>query len=290
MSTLMNCQIDETLDLDEAARVICQQRGLEFQGLLGRGAFKSAYLAVGNNTPIALKLALVEGASVRLLREATALRDCRHQCIAQIFDTFECTHGSYVLWGVLEEYLGGGTLEQRISSSGLLAPEVVRELGISLAHVLEHLHERRLVHRDIKPANILFRDSSHAPVLTDFGVVRMLDQPSLTRDFLGMGPGTPAYAAPEQLNNEKAQIDWRTDQFGLAVVLSECLIGRHPFALPGQGRLEAISAVASKRPLPPHSAEELIAHGFPGLVPALNPWPVARHRRPVDLIAALADV
>lgn len=281
--------MDETLDLDEAARVLCQRRDLEFQNLLGRGAFKSAYLAVDNNgSPIALKLALVDGSSVRLLREAAALRDCRHQCVAKIYETFECSHGSYVLWGVLEEYLGGGTLEQRVSAHGMLSAEVVREIGISLAHVLEHLHERRLVHRDIKPANILFRDSGNIPVLTDFGVVRMLDQPSLTQDFLAMGPGTPAYAAPEQLNNEKAQIDWRTDQFGLAVVLGECLLGRHPFALPGQGRMEAISAVASKRSLPRQSVEELISLGFPGLVPALHPWPISRHRRPVDFIAALA--
>lgn len=164
--------MDETLDLDEVARVLCLRRGLEFQNLLGRGAFKSAYLAVDSGSPIALKLALVDGSSVRLLREAAALRGCRHQCVAKIYETFECSHGSYVLWGVLEEYLGGGTLEQRISAHGMLTPGVVREIGISLAHVLEHLHERRLVHRDIKPANILFRDSGNSPVLTDFGVVR----------------------------------------------------------------------------------------------------------------------
>ena len=165
---------------------------------------------------------------------------------------------------------------------------MVRDIGVSLAGVLEHLHERRLVHRDIKPANILFRDAGNLPVLTDFGVVRMLDQPSLTRDFLGMGPGTPAYAAPEQLNNEKAQIDWRTDQFGLAVVLAEGLLGRHPFAVPGQGRREAITAVATKSTLPATSAEQLVDLGFAGLIPALHPWPVARHRRPADFIAALA--
>ena len=275
-------------DLTEAARELCHQRGLEFQAPLGRGAFKSAYLALSDGAPVALKLARVEGSADRLIREAAALQGCNHHSIARLVGAFTFPHQGEVLWAVVEEFIGGGTLEQRTPVDGILDPVMVRDIGVSLAGVLEHLHERRLVHRDIKPANILFRDAGNLPVLTDFGVVRMLDQPSLTRDFLGMGPGTPAYAAPEQLNNEKAQIDWRTDQFGLAVVLAEGLLGRHPFAVPGQGRREAITAVATKSTLPARSGEQLVGLGFAGLIPALHPWPVARHRRPADFIAALA--
>lgn len=271
-----------------AARELCLQRSLEFQGPLGRGAFKSAYLALSKDTPIALKIAQIDGPPDRLIREVAALQGCNHNGIARLLDAFTFSYGGHNLWVVLEEFLGGGTLEQRTTSGSVFSPKAVRELAIPLAHVLEHLQERRLVHRDIKPANILFRDVGNSPVLTDFGVVRMLDQPSLTRDFLGMGPGTPAYAAPEQLNNEKAQIDWRTDQFGLAVVLAECLLGRHPFSQPGQGIRDAITAVATKQPLPQRTVDELVAHGFPGLIPALHPWPISRHRRPADFIAALA--
>ncbi|MGO4780240.1 serine/threonine protein kinase, partial [Lysobacter sp. 2RAB21] len=111
----------------------------------------------------------------------------------------------------------GGTLEAKLLTRSI-SPDEVRYIGLCLADVLDHLNDRRLVHRDIKPANILFASDGQTPILTDFGVVRVLDQPSLTRDFVGFGPGTPAYAAPEQLNNEKQLIDWRTDQFGLAVV------------------------------------------------------------------------
>ena len=280
--------MSEGPDLTEAAREVCRQRGLDFQAPLGSGAYKSAYLALSGGAPVALKLARVEGSADRLLREAAALQGCNHNSIARLFGAFTFQLEGEVLWVVMEEFLGGGTLEQRTPADGILDPAMVRDIGVSLARVLEHLHERRLVHRDIKPANILFRDSGNLPVLTDFGVVRMLDQPSLTRDFLGMGPGTPAYAAPEQLNNEKAQIDWRTDQFGLAVVLAEGLLGRHPFAAPGQGRREAIVAVATRLTLPTASAEQLVDLGFAGLIPALQSWPVARHRKPADFIAALA--
>jgi serine/threonine protein kinase len=272
-------------DLTAAAVELCKQRGLEFEGALGKGAFKSAYLAKAGAETFALKLAVVGGAPDRLIRETAALRGCAHRSIAKLLEAFPYQHGGLMLWVVLEEFLSGGTLEQRLKS-GVLLPGEVRKIGLSLAEVLVHLHERRLVHRDIKPANVLFR-ADGVPVLTDFGIVRMLDQPTLTHAFLAMGPGTPAYAAPEQLTNEKALIDWRTDQFDLAIVLAECLIGHHPHLRPDKSLHEAIVAVSAKQEVPQASAAQLNALGFGCLVKALSPWPVARYRRPQEFIAAL---
>ncbi len=116
----------------------------------------------------------------------------------------------------------------------------------------------------------------------------MLDQPTLTHAFLAMGPGTPAYAAPEQLTNEKALIDWRTDQFDLAIVLAECLTGQHPYVQPGMSLHEAIVAVSAKQEIPQASADQLNALGFACLVKALKPWPIARYRRPQEFIASLS--
>jgi eukaryotic-like serine/threonine-protein kinase len=201
-------------------------------------------------------------------------------------EAFPATHDGLSLWVVREEYLSGGTLEKRLDGN-VLSPDQVRLIGVHLAEVLGHLHQRRLVHRDIKPANILFRDDPNVPVLTDFGVVRMLDQPTLTKAFLGMGPGTPAYAAPEQLNNEKAQIGWRTDQFGLALVLAECLTGHHPFLVPGGTVHDAIISVAARNAPPQATLDELKELGFGCLSRSLQPWPVSRYRKPEEFVAAL---
>jgi serine/threonine protein kinase len=148
------------------------------------------------------------------------------------------------------------------------------------------LNDKKLVHRDIKPANIMFR-ADGTPVLTDFGIVRMLDQPTLTQAFLNMGPGTPAYASPEQLNNDKALIDWRTDQFDLAIVLAECLLGHHPFLEQGKTIHDAIMAVAARQEMPAANTKRLQALGFSCLIKALMPWPIARYRRPCELIESL---
>lgn len=273
-------------DLQRAAEELCKAPGHKFVRELGRGASKRAFLVETPAGPAALKVAIAGLAPERLVREATALSTCAHPSIARLIKAFPYDFGGIVLWVVIEEFLAGGTLEERLAKA-LLRPDETRAIGLCLADVIKHLQEKRLVHRDIKPANILFRDDPAVPVLTDFGIVRMLDQPTLTRAFMGMGPGTPAYASPEQLNNEKAQIGWRTDQFGLAVVLAECLTGHHPF-LPRGGTInDAIAAVAAKVPPQAWCIDELKAFGFECLEPALQPWPVSRYRRPDDFIAAL---
>lgn len=284
----MSAALPMEAELDAAAQEVCRQRTLNLERVLGSGAFKRAYLARGQTGAIALKVAPVIGGVDRLLREVDALRGCAHPNIATLVDAFGLTHGGKDYWIVLETFVPGGTLESKLAA-GPIDAQQVKAIGVALASALEHLHDRRLVHRDIKPANILFDSDGVTPVLTDFGVVRMLDMPSLTRDFLGFGPGTPAYAAPEQLNNEKALIDWRTDQFDLALVLSECLLGRHPFIATGQNIHTAIVEVASKRNLPDENRQALEARGFGCLVRALAPWPVSRYRRPADFVSALGE-
>lgn len=276
-------------NLDAAAQRVCAAMGCEFVGALGQGAFKSAFLVTANGQRFALKIAPIQGSIERLVREFQALSGCSHDNIAKIHAAFPFEDSTLKIWVVLEECLGGGTLEAIRPAGNSLAPGFVKYIGLSLADVLKHLNEKRLVHRDIKPANILFRDQSHEPVLTDFGVVRILDQPSLTRDYVGMGPGTPAYAAPEQLNNEKALIDWRTDQFGLAIVLAEAVLGRHPFLSANQNIGEAVAGVAARSHLTKETCDALTALGFSALTRALEPWPINRFRKPSDFIDALKE-
>lgn len=273
-------------ELGEAAAQFCQQHELELVRELGSGAFKRAYLVRGSRGEMALKLAPIVGSVDRLVRETTALRGCAHPSIATLIDAYPGEVNGKPLWIALEEFIPGGTLEARLAQ-GRLTSDATLAIARALAEVLEHLYERRLVHRDIKPANILFHVDGVTPVLTDFGIVRVLDLPTLTREFMGFGPGTPAYAAPEQLNNEKSLIDWRTDQFELAIVLSECVLSRHPFMLPDQTIHSAILEVASKREMPEISREQLKANGLEMLIPALSPWPISRYRQPRDFINAL---
>jgi serine/threonine protein kinase len=275
-------------DLADVAALLCGQRDYSLIAELGAGAHKRAYLIAHREQHFALKIApITPSLKPRFEREAAALCGCAHPAIAVLHESSAFLHDGQEFWISIEEYLAGGTLAERLKA-GTLEVAFIRRMALALAGALQHLSDRHLVHRDIKPANILFRPNDEA-VLTDFGIVRMLEAPTLTQDFLPQGPGTPLYAAAEQLLNEKALIDWRTDQFGLALVIAQTAIGIHPFA-PENDLPLAVARVARRQSMPTDCQDKLRAAGFGALIKALSPWPAQRYRLPSEFIEALSAV
>ena len=112
------------------------------------------------------------------------------------------------------------------------------------------------IHRDVKPSNILFDLKGNA-FLADFGIVKALiadaDQvegrgfnalfvsdPLSINNEASRLMGTPGYMAPELL--EKTGISPKSDQFGLAVIVYESIVGRRPYDENLSGGLPADSA------------------------------------------------
>ena len=100
-----------------------------------------------------------------------------------------------------------------------------RLIGRSLSETLAYLHSQGLVHRDVKPSNVLVAHDQRI-VLTDFGVVKDLADSEQTQ--VGLMVGTPAFAAPEQV--EGTEVDHRADLFGLGGTLYYVLTCKVPFA------------------------------------------------------------
>jgi serine/threonine protein kinase len=207
-----------------------------------------------------------------------ALRKCHSPYIAKLFDSnkFRASDGIEYLYSI-EEYLDGGTLSDRLAATAALPLESIRQYGACLVKALDHLRSLNLVHRDIKPDNIMFRAGVDTPILVDFGLVRDLSAISLTETWLPQGPGTPYYAAPEQLHNDKALIGWRTDQFSLGVVLGIALTGNHPFATVGMTKPQTVVAVAARHPCSPEFRQLTFEAGLSGMVRMVAPWPVLRY-------------
>ncbi len=273
--------------LEKVAISICNQLDVILGRTLGAGAHKHVFLINQAGTNLALKIAPVSATlKSRFERESQALLDCHHPAIASLKYVKSYVFDGEEYWVTIEEFLAGGTLRDRMVHGPMPVPQL-RHIGTVLADALVHLHERGLVHRDIKPENILFRDENE-PVLTDFGIVRVLGELSLTQDFMAQGPGTPLYSAPEQLLNDKASIDWRTDQFDLALVLVECVLGHHAFFQNGLSRRDAILAVANRASLPRETEVKLECMRLGCLIKALAPWPVQRYRWPEEFIKALS--
>ncbi|NPV76721.1 MAG: serine/threonine protein kinase, partial [Anaerolineae bacterium] len=103
----------------------------------------------------------------RFQREAKALAHLDHPFILKVLDYGEQEGIPYLVM----PFVSGGTLKQRLTrkipyqdAAALLAP---------VARALEFAHKQGIIHRDVNPANILI-DSSGSPLLSDFGIAKML--------------------------------------------------------------------------------------------------------------------
>lgn len=166
-------------------------------------------------------LADEEGFVARFQREARIVATLRHPNIVQVYD-FDY-HDDLAIYYMVMEYLDGPTLKLRLEK-GPMTPTDTVHVGIAIADALEYAHQRNMVHRDIKPANIMFLDNGE-PVLTDFGIARMLALSSLTAS--GAMVGTPAYMAPE-IGTGSAGTG-SSDIYSLSVVLYQAVTGNLPF-------------------------------------------------------------
>jgi uncharacterized membrane protein YgcG len=200
----------------------------EIHERLGRGGMAEVFKAYqpGLDRYVAIKIiggyfADMPEFITRFKREARSIAQLRHAHIVQVFD-FDVEVDMYYM---VMEYIQGGTLHQRIQRHGALPVAEALRIGASLADALSYAHQRGMIHRDIKPANVMFAaDGSAHPVLTDFGIARILGETALTTSGV---IGTPGYLSPEVGRGEP--VDERTDIYSMGVMLYEMVTGRLPY-------------------------------------------------------------
>jgi serine/threonine protein kinase len=252
-------------------------------GPVGAGAFKETFhVILATGEPQALKVYQPGFSPERTSRELSAMQRCCHPNIGRLSAIVGFYHEGVEYLLSLEEYLSGGTLTARLNRGLLCEPEAWTT-GRQLVSAITHIASLELVHRDIKPDNILFRADAITPVIVDFGLVRDLVRTSLTQTWLMQGPGTPFFAPPEQLRNEKAMIDWRSDQFSLGTVMALSVFGFHPYQEHGASPQETVKRVGERGPQTGRFLSAATGSGLPFLLRMTAPWPVERFRTPVEL-------
>jgi serine/threonine-protein kinase len=149
-------------------------------------------------------------------------------------------------------YVEGQSLREWLTKRGAFTlPEACRLLR-ELATALAYAHAKGVIHRDIKPENVLMCEG--VSMISDFGVAKALDDASADAVSTGrrvttvsMTLGTPAYMAPEQVNNAKV-VDHKADLYALACVAYEVLTGAPPFV---RATLRAtLAAQLGEQPVP----------------------------------------
>lgn len=246
---------------------------------LGAGGMATVYLAhdVKHGRDVALKVLHPDLAATlgrdRFLREIQLAARLSHPHVLPLYDSGEAAGLLYYVMPVVR----GESLRDRLERERQLPmPDAVR-IVVATARALAHAHEQGIVHRDVKPENILLQDD-HVFV-ADFGIgkaVSALDDQGMTQT--GMSVGTPAYISPEQAAGES--VDGRSDQYSLACVLYETLVGECPFTGPN------IQSVIAKRFIQTPADVTALREGVPrNVARALSR---AMARTPIDRFSTTA--
>ncbi|MGE0713497.1 MAG: SUMF1/EgtB/PvdO family nonheme iron enzyme [Planctomycetota bacterium] len=220
---------------------------------LARGGMGAVFLARHQELGrlVALKVTLPEAAQEsesaerRFEIEAQAVARLSHPGIVGIHEFGEEQGRRYLAM----DFVGGGSLEERLKREGPLPPRAAARLMADVARALHFAHERGVVHRDLKPANILL-DEEGRPRVTDFGIAKRLTDLSRSEHLTRTGAvvGTPAYAAPEQLKADR-QLDARADVYALGATLYALLTGGPPFE--GETVVQIVTRALLHEPEPP---------------------------------------
>ncbi len=197
--------------------------------LLGEGGMGEVYAAHDERLKrdVAIKRLHVYGANktqldtfhARFEREAISMAQFIHPYIVPVYDFGSDEEGVYLVMGLMT----GGSLKERMGK--IMPVDEAAKLLIPIANALGYVHSHRIVHRDVKPHNILFNEHD-VPMISDFGIVKLVENDGVNLTSTGTGVGTPAYMAPEQMTT---RIDARADQYSLGIILYEMLTGRIPF-------------------------------------------------------------
>lgn len=172
----------------------------------------------------------------RFLAEGQIQAQVKHPNIVQVTDIV-----TEPLPGLVMEYVEGPALGVFLADhDGPPDSKTVAAIMLPVLDAVGAAHAAGIVHRDLKPDNILIGQDAKGqlrPVVTDFGIAKVLDETSVTtgkkKTETGMRLGTLMYMAPEQVRG-LPDVDHRADIFALGAILYELVTGTAAFDAPSE--------------------------------------------------------
>ncbi|EEY68210.1 protein kinase [Phytophthora infestans T30-4] len=196
-----------------------------------------------------------------------------HPCVMMTYGCYTSGINLYIVY----EYLGGGTLQDRIDTNR--SAPFSYERGLRYAHMIavgmRFLHGLPvpIVHRDLKPLNCIFDSEQEMLKVADFGESRLLR----TRDVVAPRPnffpsadvtvqmttniGSACWAAPEVLKDEAtSEYSVKIDVYSFGVICWQLYTCAVPYAdIPGSVLAVAEAVLSGVRPPIPRECPRLFA-------------------------------
>jgi len=168
------------------------------------------------------KCFLKELAAQRFQQEAESAAILSHPNIVPIYEVGDTDEFYYFTMQLVQGSDLSDTMERvrkhPLPSKRSVPLRFIFKTVCQVLNALGYAHAQEIVHRDIKPENILVEKHTERPLISDFGVAKLLRGDTVDSGIRG----TPIYMAPEQI--QRAGIDGRTDIYSVGVLLLELLV------------------------------------------------------------------
>lgn len=282
-SPKMKDLIGETLSDYRLDEIIAAGRsGVVFKGV---DTVKDRPVAVKVLTP---DLAREEEQKERFVRAMKTMLPIRHPNIVRLYNAGK--KGPFC-WAAME-YVDGESLTkviERIGIQNMLDWKEVFRVAWQIGGALNTAYEHKIIHRNVTPANILRRHSDKACLLGDLMLAKGLEG-TLAQQVTQPGQlvGELPYMSPERTQQD-ANVDCRSDLYGLGATLYALLAGRPP--IEGTSLTELVSNVRKKIPVSPKTYQLSIHDKFSDLVlHLLEKRPEDRYLTPAGMLKDLEAI
>jgi len=234
--------------------------GFEILSELGRGGMGIVYRArqISANRTVALKVVRSDqldmmppqaraNALGRFTTEAHAAASLQHDNLVSIYEVGEVPSerpGGTPLHYYAMRFVKGESLFDLVRDGPLENRRAAAYIQ-KVASALQAAHDQGILHRDMKPHNVMIEKGSDRPLVTDFGLAKIVDSGN-TMTYAGQVMGTPSYMSPEQAV-DAGNVTAAADQYSIGATLYHILTGRPPFV--ASSIPETIRQILDKQPV-----------------------------------------
>ena len=205
----------------------------EFNEIIGRGKFSIVYCAYDkiNKRKVAIKRidkTVLKLSELELIKtEIDILRICQHPYVIGLYDVIE----TFNIMDIILEYCQIGNLYNYLFKKNfkLTEQQIVTYIH-KISKAVYSMHNLGIVHRDLKLSNIAMADGKEGDIcILDFGLSKIIGPGETCMESYG----TPGYAAPEVINEDKYR--FQADVWSIGAIAYFMCSSKLPFDYPTKG-------------------------------------------------------